>query len=106
MDLSKYQRGAAYLYAIQMIKGDISADDTGAGICYYLDVYVRLYLGYKPSEDNNYEYLLKMFPEFALYKPDEATSKSYWWKSDKRGDLKRIEVLEQCIAQIDEEEQP
>lgn len=96
--LTKGQRIAAYLYAIDYFEkikpGDFN--DLHNGICEELWDWVRDQSIYRLNR-----YFNDYFPELQKHNPGFVSS-DYWFPFDEPGRLKRLEVLKECLKEVEE----
>jgi len=89
-NFTKEDRLAIYKAALKYINDDIKINGSyQSGLCHALK---HVIFSYHP----NPYYHLKEYKELYKHKPHHT--KAYWWERNKRGDNKRIEVLQSVIS--------
>ena len=91
--IRRNRRLVLYKKMLNFIEEDVAKNGWyGLGFCWAMWNSSNLKYSYKS---------LNRLPELLSYKPKNA--RSTWWKCDRKGDRKRVKILKEIIAQMEQQ---
>lgn len=88
------ERKEIYQKTIRFIEND---EDCIAGICFFICEIIGIQRYYESECDTLTDCIKSLFPEFALFEPEDVDPWASWWPINVEGDKMRILALELCI---------